>query len=177
MSTAPNDLRPTPHGMRRCGSQRRLGLGLASLGVAVLGLAMSPSTGRADRRPPPPGPNPTATHKRARSSRCSIWAPTFLDRAGNQATWGTNAASGNNPGGGGASQDATPQMFRSWAELYGINSRADAQGSFTGDQRRTYGGVAGVGATVLPGLNSAYRWIRATPRSTCRCRCRAPILG
>ncbi len=151
-----NDLRPTPHGMRRCGSRRQPGFGLASLGVAVLGLAMSPSTGKADRilRPPPPGPNLADGNSQAGSQQSLFdLGTTFLDRAGNQATWGTNAASGNNPAGGGASQDATPQMFRSWGELYGINSRTDAQGSFTGDQRRTYGGVAGVGATVLPGLN------------------------
>ena len=77
----------------------------------------------------------------------------FLERAGNQATWGTNVVLGSNPGGGGASQDTAPLQFRSWAEAYGASARADPQGAFAGDHRTTYGGVAGFGATLLPGLN------------------------
>ena len=77
----------------------------------------------------------------------------FLRRAGDQATWGTNAVAGRNAGGGGASESTAPQTFRSWAEAYGISSHNDAQGDFVGDHRKTFGGAAGIAATVLPGLN------------------------
>ncbi len=127
--------------------------------VVLAGLAIAPTKGGAmdllDRRPPPkPGPSPTDANPQlsAQQSMFDLGA-TFLERAGDQMSWGPNAVRRNNPGGGGASQDAAPQTFRSWAELYGINSRTDAQGTFTGDQRRTYGGVGGLGATVAPGLN------------------------
>lgn len=78
---------------------------------------------------------------------------TFLERGGDQASWGFNVVRGSNPNGGGASQDSAPQKYRSWGELYGIHSKTDPQGTFTGDERRTYGGVVGLGTTVAPGLN------------------------
>lgn len=144
----------------------RMGIGGRSCrkraaGLLAVALACAPATGWAadltSRRPPPPpqpGPDPTDANPQFGAQQALFdLGTTFLERAGDQMSWGTNAARRNNPGGGGASQDAAPQMFRSWAELYGINSKTDAQGTFTGDQRRTYGGVAGFGATVLPGLN------------------------
>jgi len=123
--------------------------------VAVVGLATMPTLASADYLVPrPPGPPLTAANAQAASEQALFdLGTTFLERAGDQATWGPNAATGNNPGGGGASQSAVPQTFRSWAELYGISSRTDAQGAFTGDHRTTYGGVAGFAATLLPGLN------------------------
>lgn len=153
-----NHHRRSPPPCARNGARRRGRRGVGSLAVVLLGLALAPDVASADyippRRPPPaPGPSPTDATAQFGSQQAQFdLGSTFLERAGNQMTWGTNAARGN-PGGGGASQDAAPQMFRSWGELYGINSRTDAQGTFTGDQRRTYGGVAGLGATVLPGLN------------------------
>lgn len=102
----------------------------------------------------PPGPNSTDIETQFASHQALFDLGTnFLRRLGNQSTWGTNAALNRNPGGGGASEDTTPQTFRSWAEFYGISARTDPQGTFTGDHRRTYGGVAGISATVLPGLN------------------------
>ena len=107
--------------------------------------------------PPPPPPGPSLTDNNAQlSSNQALFdlGSNFLRRLGNQATWGTTAALGNNPGGGGASESAAPaQTFRSWAEFYGMSARTDAQGSFTGDRRSTYGGVAGIGATVFSGFN------------------------
>ncbi|MEW6643153.1 MAG: autotransporter outer membrane beta-barrel domain-containing protein [Pseudomonadota bacterium] len=104
--------------------------------------------------PPPPGPNTTDIETQFASHQALFdLGSNFLRRLGDQSTWGTNAALGKNPGGGGASDGAAPQTFRSWAEVYGISSRTDPQGAFTGDHRRTYGGVAGLGATVLPGFN------------------------
>jgi outer membrane autotransporter protein len=77
----------------------------------------------------------------------------FLERLGNQATNGVNRIGRSNPGGGGASEAAEPPKFRTWVEGYGISSRTDVQGNFAGDRRATYGGVAGIGATVAPGVN------------------------
>jgi uncharacterized protein with beta-barrel porin domain len=77
----------------------------------------------------------------------------FLERLGNQATNGVNRIGRSNPGGGGASEATEPPKFRTWVEGYGISSRTDVQGDFAGDRRATYGGVAGIGATVAPGVN------------------------
>ena len=80
----------------------------------------------------------------------------FLERLGSQATGGFSRTLRNNPGGGGASEAAEGPRFRSWTELYGISSTTSAQGDFAGDKRRTWGGVAGVGATLTPGVNVGF---------------------
>jgi uncharacterized protein with beta-barrel porin domain len=78
---------------------------------------------------------------------------TFLERLGNQATGGFGRTSRSNPGGGGASEATDGPRFRAWGETYGISASTDAQGVFVGDRRRTWGGVAGLGATLAPGVN------------------------
>ena len=80
----------------------------------------------------------------------------FLERLGNQATSGFGKAFGSNPAGGGASESTDAPQFRSWGEAYGISARTGAQGDFVGDRRRTYGGVAGLGARVAPGVNVGF---------------------
>ena len=77
----------------------------------------------------------------------------FLERLGNQATNGFGGALRNNPGGGGASEATDAPRFRTWGEAYGISARTGAQGDFVGDRRQTWGGVAGLGARVAPGVN------------------------
>jgi uncharacterized protein with beta-barrel porin domain len=77
----------------------------------------------------------------------------FLRRLGNQATFGFNKALRNNPGGGGASEDTDAPRFRSWGETYGISARTSAVGDFVGDRRQTFGGVAGFGMRIAPGVN------------------------
>lgn len=77
----------------------------------------------------------------------------FLERLGSQATNGVDRIGRNNSGGGGASAATEAPKFRAWVEGYGISSKTDVQGDFAGDRRTTYGGVAGIGATVLPGVN------------------------
>jgi uncharacterized protein with beta-barrel porin domain len=77
----------------------------------------------------------------------------FLERLGNQATNGVNRIGRSNPGGGGASEATDTPKLRAWLEGYGISSKTDVQGDFAGDTRKTYGGVAGIGATVAPGVN------------------------
>jgi uncharacterized protein with beta-barrel porin domain len=80
----------------------------------------------------------------------------FLERLGNQASNGIGSASRRNPGGGGASETTDAPTFRTWGEAYGISSTTSAQGVFLGDSRKTYGGVAGVGATIAPGVNVGF---------------------
>jgi uncharacterized protein with beta-barrel porin domain len=80
----------------------------------------------------------------------------FLERLGNQATNGFGRASRSNPGGGGASESTDDPRFRTWEEVYGISARTGAQGDFVGDHRQTWGGVAGIGARVAPGVNVGF---------------------
>jgi uncharacterized protein with beta-barrel porin domain len=77
----------------------------------------------------------------------------FLERLGNQATHGFGSALRSNPGGGGASETTDGLRFRTWGEAYGITATTAAQGDFVGDHRQTYGGVAGLGANIAPGVN------------------------
>jgi len=77
----------------------------------------------------------------------------FLERLGTQATNGFGSALRNNPGGGGASEATDAPRFRTWGEAYGISATTGAQGVFVGDRRQTWGGVAGLGARVAPGVN------------------------
>jgi hypothetical protein len=77
----------------------------------------------------------------------------FLRRLGDQATYGFDKALGTNPGGGGASESTEEPRFRTWGELYGASVKTDAIGDFVGDKRITYGGVAGLGARLAPGVN------------------------
>ncbi len=67
--------------------------------------------------------------------------------------YGFGSALRTNPGGGGASEATDAPRFRTWGEAYGISATNGASGDFVGDQRQTWGGVAGVGATVAPGVN------------------------
>ncbi len=103
---------------------------------------------------PPPDPTPTVIN-----SDLSVGAAVtnlgsnFLERLGNQATNGFGGALRRNPAGGGASESTDEPRFRTWEEVYGISARTGAQGDFVGDHRQTWGGVAGFGARVAPGVN------------------------
>jgi uncharacterized protein with beta-barrel porin domain len=77
----------------------------------------------------------------------------FLERLGNQATHGFGSALRNNPAGGGASEATDAPRFRAWGEAYGISARNGPLVDFVGDRRQTWGGVAGVGARIAPGVN------------------------
>lgn len=104
-----------------------------------------------------PAPAPTATNSGlSAGSTVTSLGSNFLERLGDQATNGFGRALRSNPGGGGASEAAEPPLFRTWTELYGISARTGAQGDFVGDKRTTWGGVAGIGARVVPGLNVGF---------------------
>jgi uncharacterized protein with beta-barrel porin domain len=107
--------------------------------------------------PPPPPPVPSSTSvnsTQAAGATVANLGSTFLERLGEQASHGFGNMPGNNPNGGGASQATdTPLLFRTWGEAYGITTSTAAQGVFVGDHRQTWGGVAGLGATLAPGVN------------------------
>ncbi len=121
-------------------------------------LALSVASARAQvLAPPPPMPSPTDTNSNASATAAvANLGSTFLERLGNQATYGLGSAFRNNPGGGGASETTDAPRFRTWGEAYGISTRTGAQGNFVGDRRQTWGGVAGLGMRVAPGFNVGF---------------------
>lgn len=125
----------------------------------VLGLSATPSFAQAPRPRPTPSPTPvpmsTNYDQSAGNSTLDLGSG-FLERLGNQASGGINRVSRTNPGGGGASESAEDPRYRTWFEGYGISVRTDAQGDFVGDKRKTFGGVAGFGARVAPGVNLGF---------------------
>src|SRR3954452_9140440 len=77
----------------------------------------------------------------------------FLERLGREASFGFGRALRSNPDGGGASEVTDAPRYRAWGEGYGISARTGPQLDFLGDRRQTWGGVAGLGANVAPGVN------------------------
>jgi uncharacterized protein with beta-barrel porin domain len=106
---------------------------------------------------PTPIPVPTSTNYDQSAGNTALnLGSNFLERLGNQASGGVNRAFRTNPGGGGASVSTEDPRYRTWYEGYGISMRTDPQGDFVGDKRKTFGGVAGFGARVAPGVNLGF---------------------
>jgi uncharacterized protein with beta-barrel porin domain len=161
--------RPSHFG--KIGVGRRLATAFALAFALTLALASTSAQAQVAAPPPPPAtptptptltPTPTPSPTPSRSSDNTGMAAGatitnlgsgFLERLGNQATHGFGSALRNNPGGGGASEATEEPRFRTWGEAYGISATTSAQGDFVGDHRQTYGGVAGVGANIAPGIN------------------------
>jgi uncharacterized protein with beta-barrel porin domain len=78
----------------------------------------------------------------------------FLERLGT--TNGFSRMLRTNPGGGGASESNEAPRYRTWFEGYGISATNGPLGLFVGDNRKTWGGVAGIGARVAPGINVGF---------------------
>ena len=97
---------------------------------------------------------PATVSNPQRSSQATLFdvGSQFLQRFNAMYSFRTAASAANNPQGGGDEASAE-QRYRTWFESYSLRSHTDAQGDFTGDSRKTYGGVAGIGATVASGLN------------------------
>lgn len=109
--------------------------------------------------PPPAPPTPSATAVDSDVSSGATVAnlgSSFLERLGNQATGGFDRNLRTNPGGGGASEAAEGQLVRAWGETYGISATTGAQANFVGDHRQTWGGVAGFGGRIAPGVNVGF---------------------
>jgi uncharacterized protein with beta-barrel porin domain len=133
-------------------------LGMAALPSADAATAPSPTPSSTPTPTPTPSPTPVPTPTQINSDISSgstviNLGSNFLERLGNQATGGFDRLHRSNPGGGGASEATEDPRFRTWGELYGISTRTDAQGDFVGDKRKTLGGVAGIGARLVPGVN------------------------
>jgi uncharacterized protein with beta-barrel porin domain len=123
--------------------------------------AQSPSPSPSPTPTPMPSPTPIPTPTMINSDVSSgatvaNLGSNFLERLGNQATGGFNYLSRTNPGGGGASEAAEGPQSRAWFEGYGISATTGAQGVYVGDHRQTWGGVAGLGARVAPGVNVGF---------------------
>src|ERR1700676_1940195 len=131
------------------------------LALAVVAASL-PAPGQSPLVPPaPPAPPPTPSRTAINSDVSAGAAMTnlgsnFLERLGGQATNGFGNALRYNPGGGGASEATDTPRYRAWGETYGISARTGAQGDFVGDHRQTWGGVAGIGARVAPGVNVGF---------------------
>ncbi len=54
-----------------------------------------------------------------------------------------------------AAPAAAAPRYRAWFEGYASTSRTGPQNAFPGDRRNIYGGVAGFGMTLMPGVNAA----------------------
>jgi uncharacterized protein with beta-barrel porin domain len=79
----------------------------------------------------------------------------FLRDNANQAGAGGYGQGSANTLGGGADAavggEAARPTYRFWSEGYGVRSRTGPQNAFTGDERKTYGGIAGLGVTLPSG--------------------------
>src|SRR5581483_318953 len=122
---------------------------LAAMAISVLGAAPASAQGRT---PPETG----NIHVSDQSALFDL-GTRFLRHLGTEAG---NSTAGpplvNNPGGGGADLSLMPQtqqQWRAWFEGYGLWSRMSGDGTFTGDRRAMYGGVAGIGYTPTPGMS------------------------
>src|SRR5882757_7803921 len=136
---------------KETGTRRRVVIAVALAFVIAVAAA---SAGQAQTVAPPPTPTPTAINSdMSAGAAVTNLGSNFLERLGTQATNGFGSALRNNPGGGGASEAADAPRFRTWGEAYGISARTGAQGVFVGDRRQTWGGIAGLGARVAPGVN------------------------
>lgn len=126
-----------------------------AIGLLLALAAMSSAEAQPAPAPTPsPTPGPTLINSGfSAGSAVTNLGSNFLERLGDQASSGFRRALGSNPAGGGASAATDVPQFRSWAEAYGLSARTGQLGDFVGDRRRTYGGVAGVGARVAPGVN------------------------
>jgi uncharacterized protein with beta-barrel porin domain len=126
-------------------------------GIVLVVVAASPPAHAASiALAPTPTPTPSRTDIDSDLSAGAAVAnlgSNFLERLGNQASSGFGRALRNNPSGGGASEATEGPRFRTWGEAYGISVRTGPQLDFVGDRRQTWGGVAGLGATVAPGVN------------------------
>lgn len=128
-----------------------------SAATSVLAQSPTPTPTPTPTPSPTPIPMPTATNYDQSAGNSMLnFGSGFLERLGNQAANGFNRSFRTNPGGGGASASTEDPRYRTWVEGYGISVRTEAQGDFVGDKRRTFGGVAGLGARLAPGVNIGF---------------------
>ena len=154
----------------RCASRlsraRKIGIGhtcarLVAIAFVLIGImsaaqAQSPTPTPTPTPSPSPTPSPTPTVINSTVSSGAALTnlgSNFLERLGNQSSYGLDRLQRTNPGGGGASESTEAPRYRTWFEGYGNTTKTGAVGDFVGDSRKTWGGVAGIGARVAPGIN------------------------
>ena len=131
-----------------------LAITAASSSVHAQSPSPSPSPTPSPSASPVPSPTPTFVNSDlSAGATVTNLGSTFLERLGGLASSGFGRALRANPGGSGASEATDAPRFRTWGEAYGISTRTGAQADFVGDHRTTWGGVAGLGAMVAPGVN------------------------
>jgi uncharacterized protein with beta-barrel porin domain len=152
-----------PSRAKETGTGRSLATAVAIAFALVIAVAAAPPAEAQVAPVPTPSPSPTPTPTPtvinsdiSAGAAVTNLGSSFLERLGNQATNGFGRALRNNPAGGGASEATEAPRFRSWGEAYGISSSTGAQGDFVGDRRQTWGGVAGIGARIAPGVNVGF---------------------
>lgn len=133
---------------------------LPALFTACLFAGMTPALAQLG---PPPQPLPASDGNIHLSTPSAVLdvGTRFLRHLGTEAASRATGAPGQfNPSGGGADLEAAPQAaaqisgrYRAWFEAYGVRSRMDPQGDFAGDKRRTFGGIAGLGMILTPGIS------------------------
>ena len=140
---------------------RRLAACSAALALAALG-----AHDAAAQAPPNPPPVQTTPILEASVVNSHLSAPGALfDLATKFLRDNANKAAGHglaglNPLGGGADlavsggETAARPSYRFWAEGYGLRSRTGVQNTFTGDDRKTFGGIAGLGVTLPSGWSA-----------------------
>jgi uncharacterized protein with beta-barrel porin domain len=133
---------------------------LRAVATCSLVLALAALGGRdasAQPGPPPPVipdlPTSVVNSYLSAPGALSDLTTKFLRDNANQAA--AHAMGSLNSLGGGADlaagEVAARPIYRFWGEGYGLRSRTGAQNVFTGDDRKTYGGIAGVGMTLPSG--------------------------
>ncbi|HEX3113862.1 MAG TPA: autotransporter outer membrane beta-barrel domain-containing protein [Bradyrhizobium sp.] len=149
-----------PWRAKQTGTHDGLAPAIAIVFVVILAVATQPPPARAQIAfvpPAPPVPTPGEVNSGASAgSTVTDLGSNFLERLGNQASTGFRGALRYNPGGGGASEATDVPPYRTWAEAYGISATTGPLGFFVGDRRQTWGGVAGLGARLAPGVNVGF---------------------
>ena len=136
-----------------------LATGVISSAQAQVAPLPTPTSTASPTPTPTPSPSPTPSPTMINSTVSAGATVTnlgsnFLERLGT--TNGLSRMLRNNPGGGGASEAAETPRYRTWFEGYGISATNGPLGLFVGDVRKTWGGVAGIGARIMPGVNVGF---------------------
>ena len=133
---------------------RLVAIAFVLVGIMSAAQAQSPTPTPTPTPTPSPTPSPTPTVINSTVSSGAALTnlgSNFLERLGNQSSNGFNRLQRTNPGGGGASESTEAPRYRTWFEGYGNWTKNGAVGDFVGDSRKTWGGVAGIGARVGAG--------------------------
>jgi uncharacterized protein with beta-barrel porin domain len=127
--------------------------------IAACALLFGVGTASAQRPPPPPPPpTPSVSTTSGAAGLGSNYAlyqlgSGFLQNLagrGGPSAYSSLFGTGANPNGGGAPAPIDLPRWTAWTQLYGIAAKTDAQNTYPGDTRRTYGGTAGIMFNVTP---------------------------